>query len=50
MKVKVTDYDGRVLEIRETTPLGFRDMLRHPNVKDYGWRGFGSCWFEIINK
>lgn len=48
MRIKVTDNEGRLLEVRETSPLGFCDMLRHPNVKDYGWRDIGSCWFKII--
>lgn len=47
MIVRVSDNDGRVVEERETTPLGFREMLRHPRLKDYGWRDIGSCWFKI---
>ena len=48
MKVRVTDKDGCLIEERDTNPLGFREMLKHPSLKDYGWRGIGSCWFKII--
>ena len=48
MTVRVSDSDGVVLEEKQTTPLGFREMLRHPRLSDHGWRGVGCCWFKIV--